>query len=38
MEPGSGAQGTGTEEGPDGGGLTGSEGQGDPDDDTYTEP
>jgi len=34
MDPGSGAQGSGTEDGPDGGGLTGSEGQ----DDSETNP
>jgi hypothetical protein len=32
MAPGSGAQGSGTENGPDGRGLTGSEGQGEPED------
>jgi len=38
MDPGSGAQGSGTEEGPDGGGLTGSEGQDDTDRDIDSEP
>jgi len=38
MDPGSGAQGSGTEEGPDGRGLTGNEGRDDTADYEYSEP